>query len=277
MKTLIIDDTKQHAYRVKKYLEEIFSYDEDDKPIIKTNPQNGIMEMNHSYDLVFVDFKFDNHSLTGTDIGLEIRKKYPLATLILITAFGKENILKFIHVGFDAYLDKDEGDLNQGLINFKKTIKIGIENSQKRIKSKFSFEELKNVKDKLDAIETVIKESAYDTIGNIVVYGDLLQKGVPIEELKDKVNHRKINQCLKNKKDYIDSLEKEHKLIGRTSLNTYLKVYHRQTNTFISNENALKVRQLVLENNSISWKKIANLIKPFNGFLKDFDIKLSNK
>ncbi|WP_046756475.1 DNA-binding transcriptional response regulator [Kordia jejudonensis] len=275
MKTLIIDDRKEYASGVRLALQEIFNYREDDKPVIKTNPKNGIAEVDHTYDLVLIDFKFDNSTMTGADIGLEIRKEYPLATLILITGYGKENILKFIHVGFDAYLDKDIEALQMGISDLKNVINIGVANSQKRIKSKFTTDELQNVKDKFDAIEAVLEADTYRVLGDAVVYGDLHQKGVSIEELKN--NILKIDKCIKNKKVYISDSRNEYKLIGRTSLNRYLRVYHRESKTFIINENALKVRQILLEKGSIIWPRVAKHINTFKALLNDLDIRLGNK
>ncbi|MEM6719193.1 MAG: response regulator [Bacteroidota bacterium] len=272
MKALIIDDIKGNAEELARGLEEIFNYEEDDKPMIKTNPMNGIDAMNHTYDLVFIDFFFANKSnINGADVGLEIRKKYPLATLILVTAYGKENILKYIHVGFDAYLNKDDETKLFELTeeDLKKVIEIGVSNSQKRIKSKFTTEELSNVKEKLDAIETILEKGAYRNLGEAVVYGDLYQKGVSIEEIKN--NAKKIDICIRNKKPYIDNSGKEYKLIGRTSLNTYLKVYDKST----IHENALKIRQILLENNFMVWPNVSKKVKPFKTLLDDFNIKLN--
>lgn len=75
----------------------------------QSNPQSGLQIASHYYSVIFIDFQFDNSTeLDGTKLCKKIRKRYPLSTLILLTAFGKENIQNFAHAPWDGYFEKDE-------------------------------------------------------------------------------------------------------------------------------------------------------------------------
>lgn len=273
MKTLIIDDVRESATELKTYLGLIHEYKQDEEPSIRIKPKNGIDEMNHSYELVFVDYHFGNTACyTGADVGLAIRKEYPLATMILVTGNGKQNIQKYIHVGFDAYLDKHIGFEME---NLKEVIDIGNRNAQSRIKSKFDENELEDVKIKFNAMLAVCSAGAFKTYGNMAPFADLHRKGVSLEELKDPKRSLDIEKESKKKgsKFYTDANGIKHKMVGRTSLNTYLTVYEKER--FIANHQALKLRQYILstpEKNE-QWQRLSKM-PTFGSFLSKFDINV---
>lgn len=73
----------------------------------QSNPESGLEVASHKYSVIFIDFKFDNSTKhNGTSLCYSIRKKCPLSTLILLTAFGKENIDQFTHAPWDGYFEK---------------------------------------------------------------------------------------------------------------------------------------------------------------------------
>ena len=72
-------------------------------------PEVGLILASHKYSIIFIDFKFDNSvQYTGTSLCYAIREKCPLSTIILLTAYGKENIEKFSHAPWDGYIDKEQ-------------------------------------------------------------------------------------------------------------------------------------------------------------------------
>ena len=208
----------------------------------RDNPDDGIAAASHHYNLIFVDFTFEMSDKDGTDIGMELRKKCSLVPLVLLTAYGKEKIRDFIYVGFDDYFDKHiEGervtDKKRRLVN---CLEVAITNSQKRIKSVFTEDELKLANLRLDAIEHALT---------------LLTKNRTQEAIVIKVNA------------YESANGGTTKPMVRSRLSTFFALYEKGR----LNEDALKVRQLLIENPPSKWPitrkdfaKVTELIKEFN-------------
>ncbi len=154
-KILIIDDSDNVVSAIAQLLR-------DKKHHVKHEytPTDGIDEANPTYDYIFIDFVFENQSLNGTDIGIQVRKKCPLVPLILFTANGTERIQEFIFVGFDAFYDKHVfgEDGRRKMKRLFECIDIAKRNSQRRIKSIFNEEELKSIYVRLDNIEKALLE-----------------------------------------------------------------------------------------------------------------------
>lgn len=73
----------------------------------QSNPESGLILASHYYSIVFIDYKFDNSTKhTGTSLCYKIREACPLSTIILLTAYGKENIGNFAHADWDGYFEK---------------------------------------------------------------------------------------------------------------------------------------------------------------------------
>ena len=268
-KVLLIDDNPHSREDIITILNEVIEFDKGDYPLIhKDNPESGIKEMNHSFDIVFIDYIFDNNDLTGADIGIQIRKKYPLAILILITAFGKEKIDDYIHVGFDSYIEKDSGREKPEDL-FRKAIEKGEEKSQLRIKSKFTDEELcedtKFLNTLNKAVELTINhktEKANNESYNIVY--TLLENDKNEEYINN--NLKEISLYLKkNKEKVYDGI----KFTTRQSINQYLKVY--QNKIFVAEEPALRIRQL-FKMYPNQWNHLRAKHQTIINFLNDFDL-----
>jgi CheY-like chemotaxis protein len=220
---LIIDDTFREVdpfIEILKNKGHNVDYRED--------PKIGIETANNQYSLIFIDLIFPYSDRDGTDIGIAIRKKCPLIPLVLLTANGKENIRDFIWVGFDDYFDKHpEGEHPKDKISrFLSCIEKAKCNSQRRIKSTFSQEELGNIKKRLDNIE--------------LAYSQSMARVKTIQRIANAVSR-------------IEGLQKlsSQALSGmfQTMENGNLKI------------EALKARQLLIENPE-KWKIIRNNFKP---------------
>jgi DNA-binding response OmpR family regulator len=209
----------------------------------RDNPDDGIAAASHHYNLIFVDFTFEMSDKDGTDIGMELRKKCSLVPLVLLTAYGKEKIRDFIYVGFDDYFDKHiEGervtDKKRRLVN---CLEVAIANSQKRIKSIFSEDELKLANLRLDAIEHALS---------------LLLTNRTDENIVRKVN------------DYEKGIDSAAKPITRSRLLTFFSLYEKGR----LNEDALKVRQLLIENPTSKWPETRKAFKKVSVLIKEFNI-----
>lgn len=210
----------------------------------RENPESGIASASHLYNLIFVDFKFGLMSdKNGSDIGMELRKKCPLVPLVLLTNFGKESIREFIYVGFDDYFEKHvEGervtDKKKRLVN---CLEVAITNSQKRIKSIFSEDELSRAKIRLDAIEYAYTQTRHHSDASIAmqVYKYEIEKGI---------------------------IYKHPKLSG-PALVSYFRLY----DSGIINPNALKAKQLLIEN-SISWQTVRKKFRPILDLINEFSL-----
>lgn len=75
---------------------------------MQVTPESGLIVASHKYSVIFIDYQFgENAKHTGTSLCYAIRKKCPLSTIILLTAYGKENIGNFNHADWDGYFEKD--------------------------------------------------------------------------------------------------------------------------------------------------------------------------
>jgi len=73
----------------------------------QSNPESGLKLASHYYSIIFIDYQFDNSiKHTGTTLCFKIREDCPLSTIILLTAYGKENIGNFTHADWDGYFEK---------------------------------------------------------------------------------------------------------------------------------------------------------------------------
>jgi DNA-binding response OmpR family regulator len=242
MNILIIDDegTEGFSGSLKNFLTT-----QGHSVTVIDDPQNGIDTMSNKFDLVFIDFLFskDPNVKTGNQVGLEIRRKCPLAAMVLITAFGSDHIRDFIYVGFDDYYDKNNDGSTDEVRNERKQncIEISLNNAQKRIKSSFSGNELESVKIRLSYIK-----KAVDQLTIITSQSQLTKKVVELMQ------------------------QEGHNDIGNTynSLSIFFKLKDKQNNY---TENALKTRQILKENYD-DWKGTVTSYSPLKKIKREFFI-----
>jgi ActR/RegA family two-component response regulator len=276
-KFLIIDDDKAAVEPMRRTLvEEVYGGGNLCKVI--TKPDDGIRAANHTFNAIFIDFKFENDTKTGADIGIAIRRAYPLVPLILQTGFGKGNIRKFCYVGFDDYLEKNPDGFSDDLDDLENSIQIATENAQKRIKSKFSPEELDaktrdkpTPRERLDNLEAAIIKFGKNN-KKIINAVSLLEKGMGIDD---------IVQCMAEIIKYDKGEYNGSKFLSRQTFNSYFTVYEKDgengdededtKSKFVASKTALKVRQLLMEN-SEKWQTIREKYAPIRKFIKDFDL-----
>ena len=201
---------------------------------------------------------------------MQIRKRYPLAPLILVTAWGCEKISEYIHVGFDAYLEKDKnGAIKNDYI--KDCLRIASQNAQKRIKSKFSPEELESAKIRLDCME---KASKFDlNLGLIAAITGLLEQGIPEEEINKDI--LQIKEIYSKKGKDKNKMYRNKTLMTRSAINKYIKIYERKSDDeniiFVASPSALKVRQLLKENPT-KWPRLRKKHASIKKFIADFNL-----
>jgi CheY-like chemotaxis protein len=264
LKILIIDDegTAGYAGALQDFLK-----GERHKVQIAQDAEAGIKTMSNYYDMVFIDYHFnsDTEALTGADVGLKIREKCPLAPLILMTAYGSENIRNFIYVGFDDYLPKKiEGEMGEDReVRKRDCIIKAQENAQKRIKSIFSDDELLNVKERLDRIEETIKflQSIKKTVN-----GHTIAAGVALLDDDKKLEN---NIELFGKLIYASSkkeLIKKHQLITYNALSEFFQIRNKDGKYL---EKALKTRQL-LKQNAEYWQNTKKYCSPVSSIVSEF-------
>jgi len=202
-------------------------------------PMDGLRLSNPNFNVIFVDYVFENSlKYTGTILGMQIRKKCPLVPLVLLTANGKEKIRDFIYVGFDDYFDKNIEAESEEEVKERLTecISTAIKNSQKRNNLRnYSVEELENVKNRLTNI-----------------------------------NQGYIN-CKAISKKTIQKIATEvAKIEGIATLRgqTISEFFQTTENGSLKIE-ALKIRQLVIENPT-EWDESKGAFSPFIKLIKEF-------
>lgn len=244
MKILLIDDKKSSVESVVSSLEEIYG-EENVTTLYNKKPKiNEILGLlNNSFDVVFVDYEFskDKSVITGADLGLQIRMKYPLLAIILMTAYGEENIRNFIYVGFDDYYEKSRAGLADEKELLKNCIDNATSNKEKRIKTKFSSDELQTCKVILDSAE----EASQNLIG-------------------------KVNICLKGAEIYAIKQGKE-KPISRVQFQSYFNL-KKNGAWYNINPDALKTLQLLKENPN-EWPKARQRFDYIKELLNNFGLE----
>lgn len=236
MNILFIDDQKDRVRPLMNALSDL-----EHTVDYKDTPEAGIAAASHHYNLIFIDFTFEMSDKDGTDIGMELRKKCSLVPLVLLTAYGKEKIRDFIYVGFDDYYDKHiDGerttDKKKRLVN---CLEVALRNSQKRIKSIFSEDELMRARTRLDAIENAYFKSRHRTDADLAKY-------VYEYEIENEV------------------IYKFPKLSGQ-ALVSYFRLYDNGS----INQNALKAKQLLVENENL-WIAVRSKFKPIKNLIFEF-------
>lgn len=243
MKCLIIDDDKKIVAYLKEKLE-LLRYDVD----TRYSPDGGYTAatVNKNYDLIFVDFRFENDKAqTGADVGLKIRKAQPLSTLVLMTAYGQQEIKNYIFVGFDNYWSKyDEGngaDLARMNADFGDTLKVALANTQKRCKSIFNETELEDMRIYLQAVEDTIDFLELHD-GASIINGYTISGGVSLLR-QGKTLDKKILQALRTSDTRKATME-AHNITTYNNLSSHVfGLFHPRSGY---TENALKVRQLLM-------------------------------
>lgn len=261
MKILIIDDDRKFCNALKDYLE-INGHNVATCLL----PDDGIkqVERDKSYDVVFIDFKFENDiTRNGASIGLRIRDISPLSALILVTAYGEDHIRDYIYVGFDNYISKyDEGNGS----NFKKMhkelnecIEKAINNSKKRVKTEFTEEELKPVRERMNYVRRAILEIKHINQQTIATkIKDFMEA--------DKTNGR-IASTVK-----IPSTYNAHSLFFQLKIECNDKSMDgTRIDKTIYLEKALKTRQILREDFN-DWKTTVSSFEPLRKIKDEFNI-----
>lgn len=98
---LIIDDDEEMSSLLRDFLKDV-GYETDSA----NNGGTALGKISRKpYDLVLTDFRMPG--LTGLDILPEIKKVQPAASVMVITAFGSEELRhRSMERGADAYLEK---------------------------------------------------------------------------------------------------------------------------------------------------------------------------
>lgn len=261
MKILIIDDDRKFCNALKDYLEL------KEHTVTTYNlPEDGIkaVEKNKSFDVVFIDFKFENdNNRTGAEIGLKIRDISPLSALILVTAYGEDHIRDYIYVGFDNYISKyDEGNGS----NFKKMhkelddcIETSINNTKKRIKTVFTDEELKPVRERMNYVKRAVVELKY------------INQQTIASKIKEFMEDDK-NKGIIPKTSKIPTTYNAHSLFFQLKIECNdVGMDGTQIDKTIYLEKALKARQILSENFN-EWKTTVSSFEPLKKIKNEFDI-----
>jgi CheY-like chemotaxis protein len=279
LKCLIIDDDVNFSHMLHVRLR-ILGHSAD----VKETPDEGITfaEKNKNFDVIFIDFRFANSKTqNGADVGLEIRKSLPLSALVLMTAWGHEEIENYIFVGFDNFYSKyDEGngaDLDKMIDNFEYAVGKALSNAQKRCPSVFPEDELQQMSDYLTALNDTIvffEEKDNDLKKYIVDYlvtagASLLLQGKPIDKtiLKKLKTGTAAEQKLVREKNNITTYS--------NFSSHYFKLWENRGGY---RENALKVRQLLMSKPE-KWDKVRKIksgktpyYSPVYSIVQEFDL-----
>lgn len=263
MKILIIDDDRKFCSALKDYLEL-----KEHNVITYNLPEDGIkaVEKNKSFDVVFIDFKFENDRYrTGAEIGLKIRDISPLSALILVTAYGEDHIRDYIYVGFDNYIPKyDEGNgsnLKKMHQELNECIEKAINNTKKRIKTVFTDEELEPVRERMNYVKRAVEELKLQITNQQTI-------AAKIKEYME----------LDKSSGLITSTTKIPSTYNAHSLFFQLKIECNDVNEdgtqidkTIYLEKALKARQILSENFT-EWKTTVMSFEPLKKIKDEFDI-----
>lgn len=285
-KVLIIDDQEMSIENLVSLLKKVGIQENNISET--TDPEKGVTMANHNFDYIFIDFKFDNSDKNGAYYGNLIRQKTGVPALILVTAHGdrEENIQEFIWVGFDAFiLKKGEASILREGKTIKSILDIAFLNSQKRLKSWFTEDELAGERAALDRFEALVR-AGFTKVIHLAPGEHLLRLSPEFYDNTSKsINSNKVRElnellgnapklpkfklCNQQKKR-----DEQHKLNNQTSLNEHFKVYEK--GLFVAEERALKARQLLIENPT-EWpkfRKCSPLVdyKKKKRFLSHFDI-----
>lgn len=244
---LFIDDIRDEVEPFIDYLKNS-GHDADN---YAEDPYVGVQKASHKYDLIFIDFTFERKDIDGTQVGLLLRKKCPLVPLVLLTAYGREKIREFIYVGFDDYFDKhiDGEKAKEKKERLSNCLSTALRNSQRRIKSEFTHDELSRAKLRLDALQhayTVQKRNR--SASNLAkrVFDYECEKGI-IFKTKDKKG--------------------ETKSISGQTLHGFFRFIEKGH----INENALKAKQLLSESKD-AWPDVRTNFKHIKELIEEFGL-----
>lgn len=260
MKALIIDDDRNFCKFLTEFLE-LLEYKVD----YSLSPEDGIgkVKKDKSYDIVFIDYKFENSRMTGADLGLKIRDISPISALILITAYGEDHIKDFIYVGFDNYIAKYKEGIGEDFTKMQdeyiSCFEVAILNSKKRYKSEFSKEELLIVLQRMNYLKKAVEETDHITQKSLAEK----VKGLMIKDQKE----GKIPQTVKIPNSYsahsgFFQLTPSYKKIDGK------RIMVEKTDYLL---NALKVRQILNEDFGY-WSELVASYEPLKKIKKEFDI-----
>jgi CheY-like chemotaxis protein len=274
MKILIIDDDRKFARSLQERLEMLSNIVD-----FRLTPDGGkeMADATRNYDIIFIDFRYKEQAKSGADIAVEIRKQHPLSALILMTAWGNEEIKNYIYVGFDNFLSKyDEGegaDLKRMIAEYHETVEKAFSNAQLRCKSIFDENELMEMTSYLDAVDDTIN-FLENNGGHSIINSYSIAAGVCLLRQNKKLD-KLILQDMATVKDRAKT-KKKHKIFSYNYLSS--DVFELKSSTGGYKENALKIRQL-LSSTRNKWEKARGLrvtgrpyYRPIYDIVKEFDI-----
>ena len=261
MKILIIDDDENFSGPFKKLLEPL---GHECKTL--TNPETGFKIIDHSYDLVFIDFKFDVKDDNGAQLCARIKAKCPLVIRVLITAYGDnhEVIDEFINAGFHGYFAKTVP--MESVKHYYERIPHCIEQAKQRFESEiqtsFKPNELQTVKSRLKLIEQVLEQvdTQYSSNYFIAAGVHLLETGRELDiQLLISFNNATDKKAFSQK----------HQLGDYRKFTKFFQLHEKDHKEYT--ENALKTRYVLLDDTK-QYKKAKAYYKPINAIRREFKI-----
>jgi len=209
---------------------------------IQTNPESGRDIANHRYSVILIDFKFDLFPhITGSTLCEAIRKKCPLSTIILITAFGKEHFEQFTSYPWDGCFEKG---------------KLGVLASQ--------LDE--RIKNRLD--EAVRKRYATELPHYFLTIPDELDLINKYSEILDKIE--KVYQEKTNKRKY--TVTEMAKKIKNTRSNLS-QIFQIQEDSGTLTKKGLVIRHILMnEENLERWEKTKSEFEPLQKIIDFYRI-----
>ena len=277
MNFLIIDDQEPVIEVMKQCLTGLYPESMVDYCF---KPETGLNKISHHYDVIFVDYKFDNSDLKGKDILEYLQRKYPRRGVIFMTAFhDKPDVMEAAglrEAGFHGFIPKDKDDsitIKSIQEPIQQKVDAIVEKEKERINQIMTKRTKVDIEKLLDLMEKVMIICNSLVTQNHIVEDvsagvTLLENGCPEEELYTQIcnartdrNHTYLNVTTGTRV----------KMMNYNNINEIFKVYDKQGN-FVAEDITEKARQLFLTNPADRWSNIKKRHATITKFLKDLDL-----
>jgi hypothetical protein len=231
----------------------------------QTDPCDGRVLASHKYSVILIDYRFtryDESQINGNTLCRDIRKKCPLSTLILITAYGSSEFEKISHgLQSDGTFAKGKlGRLPSKLYDdLKSCLTRAVSNRDERLpylKEIHHDNSLNKFKYKLELLEEIfVKESNQQT------------PTPPPENWTVDVIAEEMDKMYKKDEE---SQKDTKKYITRESLTQDFQLKNTKTGELM--RPALIFRHLLIENPN-AWKQSRNKFKKLKDLIEYFEIE----
>ncbi len=132
------------------------------------SPEEAVREAgcHAKYSHALIDFKFKQSQLTGEDVARQMRWKWPVLPLVLITGFMNDEPSRraYIRVEWDGCIEKEPAGLRSTMMEdyLVRILREAEQNMQRRVEREFSFstKKLDATISRLDALEKALKAHA---------------------------------------------------------------------------------------------------------------------